>query len=767
LCKNKKYAIIPINNLKLSSERTTQGVYEPSILSVGAIRPLFFGQKPMNITNKLKSYLYNRLAKELSTGGGGANDPFAIWRTGSSKKLSPARAMAQYKNWVYSAVKAIADELAATEIRAFQMKADGTSEELLDHEVLDMLNAPNPYMTGDKLRFLTSSHLELTGNAYWHLYGVKDLSQKPSAIYALPPQDVTIVRGTYPELIKEYRYRDGQTTHTFKPFEIIHFDYADPNDPVEGIGTVQAVWDWIESDELAQEFNKKFYENGARLSGLIEHPSAFNADQMNFIKKSFEQIYSGVQNAYRTAVLPTGAKFQQVSASPKELDFQESGKNNRDKILGGFRVPKTALGLTEDVNRANAEATDYVFASRAIGPKRKHLISYLNEFFVSRFGDGLWLDFHNTIPDDKDAKTREMQAATGNQPVISINEAREKYYGLGPIENGNAVRGDLMKQPVGEPIKSANQAVIKTVKKAIKSRYAKNNDTRKKISKEIGEKMAEVIKEFKEQEKEAKTKAAQGIAKMSDGEFEILYKSFANRVNPYKDKITDGVKEVNESLRKEVRGNLSKLLKSTKGIDMNELFNGDNAVKSITDMASPILSDLYTTEAAAAVALIGIEGFEVLPDTVKTAIERAVGLLSSSYTDSMRELLKAKLTESMAEGPDLDVLTKRVNEIFDFQNEIRANQVATTETFRIGNEATVEAWKQTGVVKTKKWYTAEDERVCESCGPMHGEVIDIEKNFFDLGDTTDTGAEITYDDVNFPPLHVSCRCYVRPEDIEI
>jgi hypothetical protein len=74
-------------------------------------------------------------------------------------------------------------------------------------------------------------------------------------------------------------------------------------------------------------------------------------------------------------------------------------------------------------------------------------------------------------------------------------------------------------------------------------------------------------------------------------------------------------------------------------------------------------------------------------------------------------------------------------------------------------------------VKSIKWYTAEDDQVCEWCEPMDGTVIDINDNFFDQGDTA-TGTDgatmaLDYDNVGSPPLHVNCRCYTQPEDISI
>jgi hypothetical protein len=97
--------------------------------------------------------------------------------------------------------------------------------------------------------------------------------------------------------------------------------------------------------------------------------------------------------------------------------------------------------------------------------------------------------------------------------------------------------------------------------------------------------------------------------------------------------------------------------------------------------------------------------------------------------------------------------------------------IAKTESFRAANFANKEAWKQSGVVKTLKWYTAEDGSVCQFCSALDDTVIGIDDNFYDEGSTI-AGKEggtmrANYGDVGAPPLHPDCRCYVRPEDISV
>jgi SPP1 gp7 family putative phage head morphogenesis protein len=64
------------------------------------------------------------------------------------------------------------------------------------------------------------------------------------------------------------------------------------------------------------------------------------------------------------------------------------------------------------------------------------------------------------------------------------------------------------------------------------------------------------------------------------------------------------------------------------------------------------------------------------------------------------------------------------------------------------------AWKKSGVVKSLKYYSAEDVDVCAACKAHHGSIVTIEDGT--VG-------------VNLPPLGAcscaKCRCYLRPWDI--
>jgi hypothetical protein len=99
--------------------------------------------------------------------------------------------------------------------------------------------------------------------------------------------------------------------------------------------------------------------------------------------------------------------------------------------------------------------------------------------------------------------------------------------------------------------------------------------------------------------------------------------------------------------------------------------------------------------------------------------------------------------------------------------------VAKTEAFRTANTSLKEAWKQSGVVQTIKWYTSSADP-CPFCQKMDGTVISIDQNFLADGSSLTIGEgddaqtmSLDYGDVGAPPLHPNCLCVARPEDVSI
>ena len=136
-------------------------------------------------------------------------------------------------------------------------------------------------------------------------------------------------------------------------------------------------------------------------------------------------------------------------------------------------------------------------------------------------------------------------------------------------------------------------------------------------------------------------------------------------------------------------------------------------------------------------------------------------------TDYMRDKAVEAIDDWIRSGARLDVLIAELEPIF---GTIRAGRIAVTEVTRTYAQGNLSAWRASGVVTEKRWYTARDELVCPYCGNLHGQTVSIEGDFSVPLDklppqiASKLSGPLLYQS---PPAHVNCRCYLQPVVSEI
>jgi len=494
----------------------------------------------------------------------------------------------------------------------------------------------------------------------------------------------------------------------------------------------------------------------------------------------FRHGYAGVENAHKIPVLPKGAKLEHTGLTQKDMDFEKLTTATRDRILAAFRVSKTILGTAEsDTNRATAETADYVFSKRTIKPKMLLIVSYINEYLVPRYGENLYLTFIDPVPEDKAARTDEMQKAVGSMPVMTQNEARKNFLGLGPITGGDVLLRPTSMEAAGttDQIEGENQTPQLARALTASGRYtsAIRIRTGGKTAHSGASRMRRALTEaFSKQleQKVASEYTAKSIKDLTHAEYMEHWKRFADRSERAQAELDKIFRGINAKQHAEVLSNLPEATGVSKALE--DLFDLKEWIGITVDLVTPIIHSLARDEATAALAMIGAQHQDILADeTTRDALDRGISKMARSYNETTLQNLKDVLGEKLNQegGTNFGELTDAVDGVYSFADERRAGLIAKTESYRAANWANKEAWAQSGVVKTVKWYTAEDGQVCEFCHEQDGKEISIDDNFYDSGDTIkgSDGSLMTanYGDIGAPPLHPDCRCYVRPEQIQM
>jgi hypothetical protein len=127
--------------------------------------------------------------------------------------------------------------------------------------------------------------------------------------------------------------------------------------------------------------------------------------------------------------------------------------------------------------------------------------------------------------------------------------------------------------------------------------------------------------------------------------------------------------------------------------------------------------------------------------------------LVSGINQTSREALR-RAVSGFVETPGM-----RIRDVMNFlpYTEQRAMMVATTEITRAYSKATEIAGKELqkeypDVRVIKRWFTNQDDRVCEICAPLHMQVVSIDDGF-----TTEDDKSLG---VPSPPAHPNCRCWI-------
>ena len=724
---------------------------------------------------------------EVSEKGYDGGNPLAFYKPTGAKSVSPAKAMASFNGWTFAAVNAISREISNIQFRLYQVKGDDDHEEVSDHDLLTLLDGVNENMTGIELKYVMAAHLELTGNCYLLLDGVKSDTDQPRALYPLNPGSVRVHldKTTFPYKLDHYTFTVDNKVFRFETYQILHIKYPDPNDPFVGIGFVQSIPAWIDSDNYAMEYNRKFFQNGANIGLYIQTDTNVEGN-IDRIRNSWKNRQEGVENAHKVPVFPKGVKLEHTGVTHKDMDFPTLADTTRDRILAAAGVSKTILGTAEsDTNRSTAETADYVFSKRTIRPKMLLIISYFNEFLVSRYGDDLYLTFIDPTPEDKAARTTEMGAAAGaGVPIMTQNEVRKNFMGLGPIDGGDQLLrpGTLVPSGTSDTPEGEDQTPQLAKSKTVDGwetnaiRIRTGGKTANSGTAQMRRALTEAFKKAIDKEPAYQFKS---INELTHAEYEEHWKRFADRSEQAEAELQKVFRGINAKQREQVLESLdgatvdmlSFVANATKALD--DLFDLKEWIGITINLSKPILAGLAADEAASALAMIGASNQNILADeSTQAALDRGISKMATSYNETTLDQLKSVLGEKLTQpgGTNLTELTEAVDGVYSYADEKRAAMIAKTESFRAANWANKEAWKASGVVKTVQWYSAEDAGVCQYCAAMEEMgPIDINDNFANAGDTIKgiDGGFMTadYGDIEAPPAHPSCRCFLRPQDI--
>ena len=604
---------------------------------------------------------------------------------------------------LFSVVNVIAQAVSKVKWHLYELDSNGDKKEILQHELLDLFENPNPFQSRYQFMYLGTLYKLLVGEQFWQLNF--NGGGKPAEIWQAPPAYMAVIP-SQTKYIDHYEYKRGQNLKvSFTTDEIIHIKTPNPFNEYRGLSPAQALTTSLDTLRYAQRYNQKLFFNEAVPGLVIEYPpeNMPPAEQRKELQQEWDERFRGLRNRGKTAFL-YGGKVNTITMTNRDMDFQKLMLLSRDEICAAYHVPPSVLGITESVNRSNAETSQYQLAQYCIHPELSEIRESVNKELVTFYGDNLILDFDNPIPEDVASKATNASTLY-KAGVITRNEARaqldmepditdpasDEFYSA-PVPSFGS--------PMGNPNEIANptdEGAGGTKPKSIKLKTAPEDYWKNYVS-HAESYEAHSISQLKEMFSKQKAEAISNL------------QSKKNNLLDVKKSKKQYIEAMTPSLTQVMAG----AIKNGRELLIPPMPHKDGPIQ-------PILS-------LAAIAWL------------KTRIGWAADQIGEESAARLAEIL----ADGYKNGQSIDQISTRIQNEFDFFSNTRADRIARTEIMQTSSQGAIEGYKESGVVSKVKFYCAEDERTCEDCLGLHEE-------------------EFTLDDsVGVITVHPNCRCCWLP-----
>jgi len=640
-------------------------------------------------------------------------------------------------NWVYAVVSKISQAVSAVDWRLYTEDSEGNQVEITDGAIYETLKRPNKFTSWQELIELTQIYLELTGEAFWVL--TLNAKGEPTEIWTVSPDRMSIV--TDPDdFIKGYVYRVGMEQIPLEVEEVIHFKYPNPVDPYRGMGPVKAAMLLIQNDRYTQEYANAFFYNSAMPSGIIRFDKQLTVKQFIELKERWNAQHRGINKAHKIAVLDNGAEFVPLSYSIRDLQLVDVRKQNRDDILATFGVHASILGISENVNRANAEAAEYTFAKRIVEPRLQKIAGKINAELLPKWKTAyrLTFEFMHEIPEDTDTLLRKVQVGV-QLGLMTVNEARN-LLGLEDIKEGDVVLQPMNLMP--SAVEYASDAVDDAT-----GINTPAEDEEDKMGQNGSQKTAPAVN--------------RNIYRA------IIWKRFIRRQKEHEKKFKKALKPAWAFYRQEVE----KAIKNGAGLEAVDMEMVVQKMAEVGKQAmASVVEDFAKQGKADAKAMLQVVqketiDYEDIDDYIDMTLPHIVEWLETysfkfaqEVSEATINMLRRELEEAIRNGESIPAIMERIGKIFEVSEDgWRAERIARTETIRAANFGALEGYRQAGIRK-KEWVTALDERTREWHAEADGQIVDIDDVFIVGGEPL----RFPGDPEGSPENTINCRCTVAP-----
>lgn len=323
---------------------------------------------------------------------------------------------------LFAIVHRTSNSTAKVNWRLYRKARSGKPEdrvEVTSHAALDLWNKPNGFFTRQEFVETGQQHVDLTGEG-WIVIARNARSSLPLEMWPVRPDRMVPVPSAT-NFLDGYMYLSpGGEQIALTLDQVIQLRMPNPMDPYRGMGPVQSILPDLDASRYSAVWNRNFFLNSAEPGGIIQIDKSLDDREFDQLSRRWNEQHKGINNAHRVAIIEQG-QWVDRKITQRDMQFAELRTVTSDMIREAFGIPKFAVGVITDINRATAEAAKAWFAEELTVPRLERFKQALNNDLLPLYkttGEGLEFDYDDPVPPNQESINATMTARAEAAKVL-------------------------------------------------------------------------------------------------------------------------------------------------------------------------------------------------------------------------------------------------------------------------------------------------------------------------------------------------------------
>lgn len=254
---------------------------------------------------------------------------------------------------VWKALNVLASDFGQLPVKLFRRQGSRTVEVENVPEINCLRVAPNDWLVPSVYKETSMWVAALWGNSITWIY-----RPNPKSIQLIPlaPDRISVVVDSElnGQIYYQYRAENGAKIDIDKE-DVLHIQGLSTNGII-GLSLLDVAKNAIGGGLALEKHQNASFANGARPSGVIEHPGKPDPKSRDMLRESWDKVHKGSDNAGKVAILWDGMKYAPITMTMESAQMEALRRLDRELVASLFNLPLYKLNsLEHSSTRSNLE----------------------------------------------------------------------------------------------------------------------------------------------------------------------------------------------------------------------------------------------------------------------------------------------------------------------------------------------------------------------------------------------------------------------------